>query len=426
MVPLLWGCQSTLGTGIFISPKSSLLAVDVRFPAPRSRDPSLVQVFFVKGPIHGELKELPELVPPTFVKWSRAYLLDPEPGTYSLVAVSSAFAPPWNDYPIAGVTKTRWSGTSADATIFPAELIERTRATVAPGRVAFMGVLRVRPGDRIDANAAFQDHLQRRIAERLRPGVTSESGLAGWLKRTRMVDLEETTLSNEAGDLEAFYDAALEDLGDSPWARVIARAAERESAEVVARAPAPRASPKPAKSGPPETTAVTPQSPGPRVAGREPLEVTQPAEAASPPPLPATPHATESPEPSSPPPLPATQQPQPPTADPMVASRESEPVNRPPEPPPPPPKRRRVPGIPPDSPLAEIELGMSYHEVREILGPPDDRIDRTTSKAWIPFYRGPGAYLRDWIYDGEGRVVFSMHDSTLEVLDVVYAPHEAR
>jgi hypothetical protein len=405
LAPLLWSCQSTPDTDISISSESSLLAVDVLFPAPLSRDPSLVQVFFVKGSIHRGLEELPELIPPTFVKWSRAYLLDPEPGTYSLVAVSSAFAPPWNDYPIAGVTQTRWSGTSADATIFPAELIERTRTTVAPGRVAFMGALQVRQGDRLDANAAFQDDLQRRIAERIRPGVTSESGLAGWLKRTRMVDLEETSLSNEAGDLESFFDDALEDLGDSPWVRVIARAADRETADAVARAPAPRAR---RKAGPPETAVTKPQPSGPRVATQEPGDVTQPPESATQPPMSAT------------------QQPKPATTDPTVATRELETVTRQPEAPPPIPKRRRVSGLPPDSPLAEIELGMSHHEVREILGPPDDRIDRTTAKAWIPFYNGPGAYLRDWIYEGEGRVVFSMHHSSLEVLDVIYAPHGAK
>jgi hypothetical protein len=65
---------------------------------------------------------------------------------------------------------------------------------------------------------------------------------------------------------------------------------------------------------------------------------------------------------------------------------------------------------------------MSHHEVREILGAPDDRLDRTTAKAWIPFYTGPGAHLRDWIYTGEGRVVFSHQQSSLEVIDVIFDP----
>jgi hypothetical protein len=69
---------------------------------------------------------------------------------------------------------------------------------------------------------------------------------------------------------------------------------------------------------------------------------------------------------------------------------------------------------------------MSHHDVRGILGAPDDRIDRSTAKAWIPFYNGPGAYLRDWIYQAEGRVVFSRHGSSLVVLDVIYDPHEGK
>jgi hypothetical protein len=69
---------------------------------------------------------------------------------------------------------------------------------------------------------------------------------------------------------------------------------------------------------------------------------------------------------------------------------------------------------------------MSFDEVQEILGDPDDRIDRLTAKAWIPFYTGPGAYLRDWIYEGEGRVVFSLHDGSLEVLDVIHNPDEGK
>ena len=32
------------------------------------------------------------------------------------------------------------------------------------------------------------------------------------------------------------------------------------------------------------------------------------------------------------------------------------------------------------------------------------------------------SYLRDWVYEGEGRVTFSLHDSSLQVLDVVYDP----
>jgi hypothetical protein len=408
LVSLLSGCRSIPATEVSVSSKSSLLAVDVLYPAPLGRDPFLVQAFLVRGPIHGGLKELPEVIPATFVKESRAYLLDPEPGTYSLVAVTSAVAPPRNDYPVAGgVTRTTWSGTIAHAMIFPAELIHRTRTTIAPGRVAFMGALRVRPGDRINANAVFHDDLQKRIAERIRPGVTSKSGLAGRFTRTWMVDLEETSLSEEAGDRESFFDDALMDLGDSPWARVIARAASREDTAARSRTPAPSA-----KSKAPIPEVATPE---PKVATPEPKVVAPEPKVVAPEPkvVAAEPRV-------------ATAEPEVATAEPRFATPEPKVATPEPEPSPPSPERRRVPGLPPGSPLAEIELGMSHEEVRRILGDPDDRIDRLTAKAWIPFYTGPGAQLRDWIYEGEGRVVFSLHDGALEVLDVVYDPHEGK
>ena len=355
LVQLASGCQSTPVADVFISAKSSLLAVDVVFPVPLGRDPSLVQIFLVKGSIHGGWEELPELIPASFVKGSRAYLLDPEPGTYSLVAVTSAVAAPLHERPVAGgVTATTFSGTLAVATIFPAELIHRTETTIDPGGVAFMGALRVVDGERIDANAVFRDELQKRIAERLRPGASSQAGLSSWFTMAWMPDLEETSLSNEAGDREAYHEAALRDLGDSPWAQVIARALPREA--TMAGSTTPATGPKSAAVMP-EVVAAKPQS-----------------------------AATE------------------------------------PKPSPPSPEQRRIPGIPPDSPLAEIEVGMSYSDVRKILGDPDDRIDRATAKAWIPFYTGPGAYLRDWIYKGRGRVVFSLHGGSLHVLDVVYDP----
>lgn len=410
LLPLVSGCQSNPFTDVFVSSESSLLAVDVAFPARMSRDPSLVQVFFVRGPIHAGLDELPELVPATFVKWSRAYLLDPEPGTYSVVAVTSAFAPPWNDYPIAGVSQTRYSGTSADATIFPAELIQRTRSTVAPGRVTFMGVLRVRPGERINADAVLQDDLQRRIAERIRPGTTAESGLAGWLKRTRMVDLEETSFSDGPGDRASFFEAALEDLGDSPWATVVTRAAPHEADAPTARAPSrqrERIAPIPEIDPPPAQPAPLPPSIAPLESSTVPPEANTVTREPS----------TVTREPNI-----ASTEPNLPPAEPASVFPELEVASREPSPPAPIPERHRFPGVPDDSALDGVELGMSHHEVRELLGPPDDRIDRSTGKAWIPFYTGPGAYLRDWIYDGEGRVVFSRHDSSLVVLDVVYDP----
>jgi hypothetical protein len=303
------------------------------------------------------MEPLPEPVPASFVKWSRAYLLDPEPGTWSVVAVTAEYAPPWNVEPIAGVTDTVWSGTSSDAMIFPSELIQRTTTPVGPGEVAFMGVLRVQPGHRIDAGAVPEDELQRRITEAIRPGVTSASGFSGWLMRARVVDLEDTSLSNQPADRESFLSAALADLGDSPWAGVVAREG-------------------------PTTAAAKPQ---PTVAEPQVPPAAAPAGVAT------APAATPGPEP-------------------RTLAPEPEPK---PEP---------FPGVPPESPLAKIEPGMRDHAVRRILGDPDDQIDRLTAKAWIPFYDTPDAALREWVYQGTGRVVFSIYKGRLEVVDVVYDP----
>ena len=365
LLPLLSGCQSAPDP-VDISPSSSLLAVDVLFPTPLGRDPSLVQAFLVKGPIHVGTQEIPELIPASFVKGSRAYLLDPEPGTYSLVAVTSAVAAPLSDDPIAGgVANTTFGGTIANAVILPVELIHRTRTAIGRGDVAFMGALRVAEGERINADAAFQDDLQKRLAERIRPGAASSSGLSGWFTLAWMVDLEGTSLSNEPADRDAFRAAALRDLGVSPWAQVVARTPPLEFP--AARTTTPARAPKAVAPGAAETT--------PRI------EAPDAAEPQTLPPEPATPAS---------------------------------------------PERRRVPGIPPESPLAEIEIGMDFQDVQRILGEPDGRLDHTTSRAWIPFYTGPGAYLRDWIYEGKGRVVFSRHGGSLEVLDVVYDPAQRR
>jgi hypothetical protein len=361
---LLSGCQTVPGPQASLPPTSSLLAVDVLFPLPLSRDPSLVQAFFLKGPIPDAADEFPELIPATFVKRSRAYLLDPEPGAYSVVAVTAEYAPPWNRNPIDGVTNTVWSGTSSDAMIFPAELIRRTTTLVAPGNVVFMGVLRVRRGDHINANALPQDDLQKWIAERLRPGVTTESGLRGWLKRTRMIELERTSLDDQPADRRAFFAAARADLGDSPWAGVLPRDAT-----------------------PAETPVARPRTPVPRFEPR----VKSPAKSAV---------KQDADRPArSPVPIP----------EPAVA-----------------PEPHRFPGVPPDSMLAKIELGMRHDQVETILGSPDERIDRLTAKAWIPFYNGPDANLRDWIYEGKGRVVFSLYKGALEVIDVIYDPDQGK
>jgi hypothetical protein len=403
--------------------------VDVLFPAPLSRDPSLVQAFLMKGPIPDEGDELPELIPATFVKGSRAYLLDPEPGTWSVVAVTAEYAPPSNYHAIDGVTDTVWSGTSSDAMIFPAELIQRTTTRVAPGEAAFVGVLRVRRGDHINANAVPQDDLQKRIAEQIRPGVTSESGLSGWLMRARVVDLEGTSLSNQPADRQAFLEAALLDLGVSPWAKVVARA-KPSGESLVAR---PRARVPRSQSPPRAPVKIEAESPAPSQASIPEAVAAKPQPTVAEPqiaPQAAPPEVESTAQPQAAPPEVESTMATPAEAEPTVATpAEAESTLATaaipePEPLPVAPTPKPFAGVPPESPLAQIELGMNHDEVREILGSPDGRIDRMTARAWIPFYSSPDANLREWIYAGRGRVVFSLYEGSLEVIDVVYDPSQ--
>lgn len=439
LLSLLSGCQSTPGGDVFISSRSSLLAVDVLFPFPMSRDPSLVQVFFVKGPIQEGLFELPELIPATFVKRSRAYLLDPEPGTYSLVAVTSTQAPPLKHFAVeGGVTLTVWNDEIGDAVIFPAELIQRTRTTIRFGDVAFMGALRIQRGERINADTVLEDDLQKGIAERLQPGVTSESGLAGRFSTIWMLDNEETVLTNHVADRESFLDSARSDLGVSPWAGVIARVAPSRTAPV-ARATTSAPRPKPAVVEPEEAV----PAPGPEHTAKDAVSITASAPEVAPvPPLVVVPEPeTPDLEAASPQPPPVSSEEEVAAAKPPVVVPEraaaaekvqvvvpnaetlaSKPEVVVPDLAPPEPAPVLFRGIPVDSPLAKIEYGMHHGDVHKILGDPDGRESRITSKAWIPFYNGPGARQTDWIYDGMGRVVFSLHSGTLEVFDVVYDP----
>ena len=80
--------------------------------------------------------------------------------------------------------------------------------------------------------------------------------------------------------------------------------------------------------------------------------------------------------------------------------------------------------IPKSSPLSKIELGMSDTRVRKLIGDPDDSTSYQTGKAWIPFYYGTDVARTDWIFDGQGRVVFSInrYSGQFKVINVMYDP----
>jgi len=231
IVLLLSGCQSLPPNQFSVSPTSSILAVTVYFHAHRSRflqsvsGPSLAGVLFLKAPIHGPLKDATELIPASWIKGSRAYLFDPEPGTYYVVAVSGATNVPATSTSGSlggGVTGSVSSGGSMGGVIIlPAEIVQQTRAAIGPSRVEFAGELQITGKRRVNASTEFEDELPRRMAELIRPGVTSESGLSGLLTMTSVANADSAIVFRDANDRERFLDDARADFGRSPWAEVI-------------------------------------------------------------------------------------------------------------------------------------------------------------------------------------------------------------
>jgi hypothetical protein len=82
---------------------------------------------------------------------------------------------------------------------------------------------------------------------------------------------------------------------------------------------------------------------------------------------------------------------------------------------------------PAGSPLSKITPGMPESDVREILGDPDNQNSYMTGKAWIPYYHGPDTSRSDWMYKGQGRVVFSRnkYSGKLKVVRAIYNPNES-
>jgi hypothetical protein len=83
------------------------------------------------------------------------------------------------------------------------------------------------------------------------------------------------------------------------------------------------------------------------------------------------------------------------------------------------------PAVPPaDSPFAKIHRGMNEADVRSLLSEPSSSRAYQIAKAWWPFYHGQDTARTDWVYAGQGRVVFSRnrYSGRLSVIDIIYDP----
>ena len=79
-----------------------------------------------------------------------------------------------------------------------------------------------------------------------------------------------------------------------------------------------------------------------------------------------------------------------------------------------------VAAIPPDSPMANVKVGMGMTQVRTILGSPSDTEHYTTGKQFIPFYFAGDIVRVTYYYKGLGRVV----SSNERVVRIEYDPTE--
>jgi hypothetical protein len=61
----------------------------------------------------------------------------------------------------------------------------------------------------------------------------------------------------------------------------------------------------------------------------------------------------------------------------------------------------------PNSRFTQLKIGMGFRQVIDILGPPTDQGAYITGKAFIPFYFGGDRTRSEFVYKGEGRLVFA-------------------
>jgi hypothetical protein len=80
------------------------------------------------------------------------------------------------------------------------------------------------------------------------------------------------------------------------------------------------------------------------------------------------------------------------------------------------------------SKFAKLTIGMPFKTVERILGEPDDAGNYLTAKAFIPMYFGNDSQRMEYVYKGQGRLVFAMGGVTNmggSLIMIVNNPNEA-
>ena len=60
-----------------------------------------------------------------------------------------------------------------------------------------------------------------------------------------------------------------------------------------------------------------------------------------------------------------------------------------------------------NSKFTRLQIGMPMQQVVDIAGQPTDRGAYVTGKAWIPFYFGSDRHRFEFVYKGQGRLIFA-------------------
>lgn len=61
----------------------------------------------------------------------------------------------------------------------------------------------------------------------------------------------------------------------------------------------------------------------------------------------------------------------------------------------------------PRSGFTKLQIGMSMKQVVDLIGQPTDQGAYVTGKAWIPFYFGSDRHRYEFVYKGQGRLIFA-------------------